>query len=156
MSTIIAWALRSETSDLSQARDEPLRLMLGQVGLHNNNSGAMVKSVAKIIVTLDEPGQWEIPAFSLQNDGRLSMNHEFCDSVKIYYTTDGSEPGVHSAVYNPSTSDKQPALIQPVSLEGVTVVKAVVVGFGKYDSDSTPLIGELLPVGNTVGVVVLF
>ena len=56
------------------------------------------------------------------------------DQVKIYYTMDGSEPTVHSAVYNPSTTYFQLQLIQPLPVQGPMTVKALAVGFGRYDS----------------------
>ena len=133
---ILAWALKSGPGGAAQAREEDLRLMLGQAGLNDANAVAMVKAVTKITVSLGELEQWGMPAFSLEDGGFLAISHEDLDQVKIYYTTDGTEPDVRCAVYNPSATYFQPALNRPVPLDGVAVVKAVAVGFGREDSET--------------------
>jgi len=55
--------------------------------------------------------------------------------VKIYYTTDGSNPGINSAVYNPSTTHFQPQLITPLPVGAPVTVKAFVAGNGRHDSE---------------------
>jgi len=57
------------------------------------------------------------------------------DQVKLYYTLDGSDPTVNSNVYNPSTTYFQPDLIRPISVNGSGTLKAIAVGYGKYDSE---------------------
>ena len=132
--TLIAWAFRQGTTNLAQADEDDLRLVIGQDGLNGANTPAMVQMTAKITVTLDDPGRWDGPSFSLQG-GLLTVSHPSLNNVKIYYTTDGTAPTVNSAVYNPSTTSFQPDLIKPIPVAGVTVVKVLVVGFGKYESE---------------------
>ena len=67
-------------------------------------------------------------------DGLLYLEHALMDQVKIYYTTDGSDPDESSAVYNPSTSYFQPELNKPLSLPPGMTVRAYAVGFGRADS----------------------
>ncbi|MBR0375808.1 MAG: chitobiase/beta-hexosaminidase C-terminal domain-containing protein, partial [Firmicutes bacterium] len=51
---------------------------------------------------------------------------------KIYYTLDGSEPDVYSAMYNPSTY--QPELNTPIEVTGDMTVRAFASGYGRADS----------------------
>jgi len=131
---MVSWAFNSDSADLAQARDDDLRLLLGQNGLNDMNTAAMVKQIAKITVSTAAADKWPAPVFSVQ-DGSLTIQHDFLDQVKIYYTTDGSEPTVASPVYNPSTTYFQPQLIKPVAVENGEVVKAFASGFGRYDSE---------------------
>ena len=132
--TIIAWAQNSNSTDLSATRDESLRLMLGQMSLDEANASAMVKGLSRIELSLAEPSSWAEPAFSLQDDGLLVIGHEAFDSVKIYYTTDGTVPDIHSRLYNHSTTYFQPELNKPLSLDGIELVMAFATGYGRYDS----------------------
>jgi len=131
---MIAWEFGSDTDDISNAREEHLRLVVGQNGLNDVNTSAMVKQVAKIIIGKEGPGIWAKPEFSFQ-DGLLKIEHELLDIVKVYYTTDGGEPTVNSAVYNPSTSYFQPHLIKPLQIESPATVKAFATGLGRHDSE---------------------
>ena len=131
---VLAWEFRSDTTELSETREDALRLVIGQTGLSNVNTVAMVKQTAVITVSPEAPGRWTQPGFSFE-DGLLTIAHEFLDQVKIYYTTDGSNPNINSAVYNPSTTYFQPHLIQPLSISSPVTVKAFAVGNGRFDSE---------------------
>jgi hypothetical protein len=131
---MLAWACRENSDDLSQT--EPLaglRLMLGQTGIHNANETVSLADVVSIQVTTEAPGRWDSPRFSVAG-GLVCILHDSMDDVKIYYTTDGSEPGEDSCVYNPSAGNLQPDLNAPFSVEPGTTVCAIAVGYGRYDS----------------------
>jgi len=136
---IAAWAYRDGTTDLSQAREDDLRLYVGQNGMSGVNTSAMVKQLAKITVSTTDPGQWAAPAI-WQEDGLIAMDHDMMDQVKIHYSLDGAEPTMFSPVYNPSTSYYQPDMNKPIPppKPGVTVT-AKAIGFGRYDSEAVIL-----------------
>jgi len=137
---MLSWAYEAGTSDLSKAKEEDLRLSVGQLGINDVNTAASVQSVSRIVVSTDEPGRWEKPALKRDESG-VSIVCDDMDRVKIYYTLDGSEPDETSPIYNPSTSYFQPELTQPIKCPPGTTVKAVVVGFGKHDSEVASFMG---------------
>jgi hypothetical protein len=138
VSPVASWAFRSGTTDIAQAREDDLRLVVGQHGLHSVNTAAMVKMMETITVSTDDAGQWPEPALSVQ-DGLLTIGHERMDQIKIHYTIDGTTPTRYSPVYNPSTSYFQPQLIQPVPVGRGATVRAFAAGFGRHDSDIVEL-----------------
>lgn len=130
---VLAWA-SAEGKDFSKAREEDLRLAIGQVGLNDVNTAAGVQMVTKITVSVQDKGRWEKPTAVLA-DGQITLTHEFLDQVKLYYTLDGSEPTVYSQVYNPSTTYFQPDLIKPIPVSDSGTLKVKAVGYGKSDSE---------------------
>ena len=84
-----------------------------------------------------EPEEWEEVTFKKipGPDGvTVTPMHPKMDSVKIYYTLDGTNPTVHSNVYNISATYYQPQLNKPILLTEDAEIRAVAVGAGKYDS----------------------
>lgn len=131
---MLAWAYTEDSGDPVAAKTlDGLRLLVGQSGLHCVNTAASVQDAATITVSLAAGGQWDAPSFRMA-DGLLYLEHALMDQVKIYYTTDGSDPDESSAVYNPSTSYFQPELNKPLSLPPGMTVRAYAVGFGRADS----------------------
>ena len=134
VSPIAAWAFMDGTRDPSQAREDDLRLFVGQDGIGCVNTSAMVKQLTKITVSAADPGRWPAPVLTWE-DGLFVMDHELMDQVKIHYALGGAEPTTDSPVYNPSTSYFQPDLNEPLPLKPGVAVKAIAVGFGRYDSE---------------------
>ena len=110
---------------------------MGQRSSGEQTNPWFVKYLADIEVSCEEPGRWPAVTFSRVSgdDGvTLQLLHESIDLVKIYYTTDGSEPTLESKVYNISASYFQPELNKPLLIDKTTVVKAIAIGPGKKDS----------------------
>lgn len=136
---VLAWEYREGSSDLSQAKSGSLRLLLGQTALKNVVVPAFVRDVVLIEVSNSAPGQWETvraePAPGKVEPGTgIVLNHPELDSVKIYYTTDGSTPDEKSLIYNPSTTYFKPELNRASTVNHDVTIKAIAVGFGKKDS----------------------
>lgn len=134
--SIIAWAW----GEKDKTRSENIRPMFGQIGPHEVNTAAFVKDLSRIEVSSAYAGAWatpepDKPAGSAVAAGTLlDLQHPQRDSIRIYYTLDGSEPNYTSAVYNPSTSYFQPQLIAPLQLTKNVTIKAFAAGMGKNDS----------------------
>jgi len=130
---MLAWAF-GEGKDISKAEDCEIRLAVGQNGINDVNTAASVQMVTKITVSEGSCGKWGIPQAFIDG-GKITLRHDYLDQVKLYYTLDGSDPTVNSNVYNPSTTYFQPDLIRPISVNGSGTLKAIAVGYGKYDSE---------------------
>ncbi|HRW13011.1 MAG TPA: molybdopterin-dependent oxidoreductase [Syntrophomonas sp.] len=130
---MLAWA-SAEGQEMNKAKEEELRLTVGQRGLNDVNTAVSVQMVAKITVSSQDNGRWAKAAASLI-DGKISLQHENLDQVKLYYTLDGSQPDEFSQVYNPSTTYFQPDLIKPIPVSGSGTLKVKVIGYGKHDSE---------------------
>lgn len=135
---IIAYEYRENSDQLSEVRADSLCLIIPQAHVNEQTQQVFVKGVKEIIVTRDDPGKWEeatvFPAegIIIKND-TIKLQHQELGQVKMYYTLDGSTPSEKSTLYNPSTY--QPELNQPIVIERDTIIKVLVKGFGKYDSD---------------------
>jgi len=136
--SIVAW----EWGD-SVARPENIRPFFGQSGPMDVNTASFVKDLAKIEVSTASAGVWEAPAASIADGDivpagtELSLMHEYMDSIRVYYTLDGSEPDYNSLVYNRSTSFFQPHLIVPIILTESVTIKAFAAGFSR---DASPVV----------------
>ena len=133
---IISW----EWGEAGAVRPENLRFFIGQRGPMEVNTSAFVLNLVRIEVTSAYPGTWAAPVPSLADGSvvefgtELRFTHDNMDSIRVYYTLDGSEPDYNSTVYNPSTSFFQPHLIKPVFLAKSVTVKAFAAGIGKEPS----------------------
>lgn len=117
-----------------------MRLIIGQRWVTEQNNLWYVKYVDRIIISTEEPGKWSNvtadPAGGVVKKGAsVVLGHEQFDSVKIYYTMDGSEPDGNSAMYNVSASYYQPQLNVPIEITEDTTVKAIAIGTSKRNSD---------------------
>lgn len=130
---MLAWAF-GEGKDISKAEDCDIRLVIGQNGISDVNTAASVQMVTKITVSEDVCDKWNTPQAYIDG-GKITLQHDNIDQVKLYYTLDGSDPTVNSKVYNPSTTYFQPDLIKPIPVNGSGTLKAIAVGYGKYDSE---------------------
>jgi hypothetical protein len=76
-------------------------------------------------------------------------------NAKIYYTTDGQAPTVHSTMYNISAPHWQPELNVPFAINGETVVRAIAVatGFANSPELSFSVAGSFIP--GTAGLALM-
>jgi hypothetical protein len=134
---IIAWAW----GENGEAREEDIRPFIGQRGPLDVNTSVFVKSLSIIEVSTMPDGNWDAPGADVPDGAKIAagtelvLTHDRMDSVKIYYTLDGSDPKYDSTVYNPSTSYYQPDLTRPLILSQSVTVKAFAGGFGRGDSE---------------------
>lgn len=115
-----------------------LRLIYGQLDAQEQTSVGFVKSARIITVTCGTVRQHPVPEAAAERleNGQYSVELKSSDvNAKIYYTTDGSAPTVHSVMYNVSAPHWQPQLNVPFIVSGDTVVKAIAVATGYADSE---------------------
>ena len=134
---IIAYNWKQGGADLADVRPDAPCLVLGQTDWLQHNNPVFVEGVTYIEVS-DESEQWPPPFLwpeqAVYHRGdRIKLQHDAYSNVKIYYTLDGSEPDVYSAMYNPSTY--QPELNEPIEVTGDMTVRAFAAGYGKADSE---------------------
>lgn len=133
--TIVAFSDSGKSFDLM--RDVPLVLTMGQRMEGEQNNPWFVKSMQTIEVSNEDPGQWAQVTFTKTPgpDGvTVELRHPNFDSVKIYYTIDGTNPTINSKVYNVSASYYQPELNKPIVVAEDTEIRAIAIGAGKNDS----------------------
>ena len=130
---LLAWAW----GDVGKVREESIRLHFGQSGPLDVNTASFVKDLCLIEVSTVPAGTWAAPGASIESGAsvpagtELELLHGNMDSVRIYYTLDGSEPDYDSMVYNPSTSYFQPDLNKPLILDRNVTIKAFAAAYGK-------------------------
>jgi hypothetical protein len=115
-------------------------LLFGQTHIGDQNNIGFVSDVYRLEISRQEPEHWSNPS-TYPLDGpvakgtavNLEQKEMSGGFAKIYYTRDGSDPDESSLLYNPSTY--QPELNGPIIIEEDTIIKAVVKGLGKYDSE---------------------
>ena len=134
---IIAYRWREGTDDLSGVRDENPCLIFGQRNPFEHTNPAFVENISEIIIS-DAPCETWPMASTFPMPGPIArgetvkLQHPDYGLVKMYYTLDGSEPTMLSAMYNPSTY--QPELNRPIPITEPTTIKVIVCGYGKADS----------------------
>ncbi|NLT47005.1 MAG: hypothetical protein GXX92_01195 [Clostridiales bacterium] len=126
-----------------------LCLTMGQRAVGEQNNPWFVKYLKTIEVSTAEPERWEEVTFKKTPgpDGvTITPVHPRMDSVKIYYSLDGTNPTVHSRVYNISATYYQPQLNKPILVTKDAEVRAIAIGAGKNDS---PVSTTTVTFGNT-------
>ena len=135
---IISYRWREGTDDLSEVRyDRPI-LIIGQRNVFEHTNPAFVVGVSEIIVYSEPADVWPMAStFPLQGSlaagDTVKLQHASFGLVKLHYTLDGSTPTLYSPMYNPSTF--QTELNRPIPITGPTVIKVLVSGYGKDDSE---------------------
>ncbi|MCL2125763.1 MAG: chitobiase/beta-hexosaminidase C-terminal domain-containing protein [Oscillospiraceae bacterium] len=130
---MVSW----EWGDVGRVRQENLRVFFGQNGPNEVNSAAFVSNLSVIEVSTAALGTWAplgatVPDGSIVAAGtEVGFLHDNMDSVRIYYTLDGSVPTYDSAVYNPSASHFQPQLTVPFVLTENVTIRAFAAGLGR-------------------------
>jgi len=142
-------ALQSAESDDFAHMDDsdaPL-LVMGQRWISEQTNSAFAKYVKAIEVSTAFPDKWENPIFTpvggeVPIGTRVELTTSDMDGDNIYYTTDGSDPGHQSTMYNwikkrwwNSRSDELADINHPIEITQDMTVKAVAIGFGKDDSE---------------------
>ena len=130
---VIAWSW----GDVGNVRPENIRPFFGQRGPWEVNTASFIKDLRLIEASTESAGAWAAPEAGIPDGAvvapgtELELLHENMDSLRVYYTLDGSEPDYDSPVYNPSTSYFQPYLIIPIVLEQNVTVKTFAAGYGR-------------------------
>ena len=130
-------ALADSTKGFAFMTDIEPSLTMGQRVLEEQTNPWFVKYLQTIEVSTAQPEQWSPVTFGKApgpNGVTITLQHPNFDAVKIYYTTDGSNPTINSNVYNVSASYYQPQLNQPIVVSSDTEIRAIAIGAGKTDS----------------------
>ena len=135
---MIAYRWREGTDDISEVRDDKPVFIFGQRTPYEHTNPAFVVGVAEIIVDFEPCEAWQaadtFPRPGLIEPGEtVKLQHPFFGLVKMYYTLDGSEPTMLSALYNPSTY--QTELNKPIPVTEPVTIKVLVTGYGRDDSE---------------------
>ena len=145
---IITYRWREGTIDLSELRDDKPTLIFGQRYMAEHTNPAFVEEVAEIVIDTTPSETWAAAStFPLPGpitEGEtVKLQHQFYGIVKMFYTLDGSDPTTASKMYNPSTY--QPELNVPILIPEHTIIKVLVTGYGKNDSEIATF--EFDPIG---------
>jgi len=135
---IITWSWRDGTDDMSAIRDDKPMLIFGQRNPFEHTNPAFVEALSEIIVDYSPSLTWPM-ASTFPGPGQITtgdtvnLQHPSYGLVKLHYTLDGSDPTPLSAMYNPSTY--QPELNRPITITEPTIIKVLVTGYGRNDSE---------------------
>lgn len=95
-----------------------------------------------IEVATESLGQWDMPwakpdSGSVIPGTTVKMHYEddTLYHTRIYYTLDGTEPTVHSNIFNISYPTFRPWFNKPIPVTGDITIKARAIGLGKLDSE---------------------
>ncbi|NLV21990.1 MAG: hypothetical protein GXY49_08395 [Syntrophomonadaceae bacterium] len=135
---VIAYEYKEGSADMGSAVADVPCLIIGQRNPFEHTNPAFVVNVAEIIVSSRDPGQWEAVTTFPAEGGiavgeSVKLQHKFSGLVKLHYTLDGTDPTELSPLYNPSTY--QPELNVPIPIKETTVIKVLVSGYGKHNSE---------------------
>ena len=135
---ILAFRWREGADDMDSLREDRPSLIIGQRNPFEHTNPAFVVGVTEIIVSGEPCQVWPMASTfplpgSIAEGETVKLQHPDFGLVKLYYTLDGSEPTALSAMYNPSTY--QPELNVPIPITGQTLIKVLVSGYGKLDSE---------------------
>ena len=135
---IIAYRRREGTDDLRAIRDDKPCLIIGQRNPYEHTNPAFVENVSEIIVSDAPCARWPMASTfpapgPIASGETVKLQHPSYGIVKLHYTLDGNEPTMLSKMYNPSTY--QPELNAPIPITEPTLIKVIVCGFGKTDSE---------------------
>lgn len=133
-------ALKTGEKGFGQLEKADPVLMMGQRSVNEQNNPWFVKSVAKIEISAKPIEKWSAPVADpasgeVTNGKEIKLLHKQLDSLKIYYTLDGTDPTINSSMYNKSASYYQPELNLPIKIEKNTTLKVIAIGAGKPNSD---------------------
>ncbi len=124
-----------------------LLLLMGQRAVTEQTAQLFVKNVVRIEVLTTEPEKWDNPQANpgsgeVAAGTMVALSNTYMDEDKIYYTTDGSTPTVNSPMYNwiagrwwSQRQDDLDSINHPIGITKDTIIKAITIGPGKYDSD---------------------
>lgn len=141
--------LSAEGSDDPAAMNDMYTLLLlcGQRAVTEQTNNLFLKYVNKIEVLTDDPPQWDKPKVNVDSGEvaagtLLELSTKGSDVDKIYFTTDGSTPDINSPMFNWSAKrwwnqrpDSLSSINKAIEIRENTVIKAVTIGPGRYDSE---------------------
>lgn len=139
--------LEGVLDDDNLSRSDANHLLFGQRAVTQQTNAKFAKKVNRIEILTDPVQKWdnptadtapgEVPAGTL-----VRLSGPFNDEDKIHYTTDGSDPTIESPMYNwiakrwwSSRQDDLDEINKPIEITEDTIIKAVVIGPGRADSD---------------------
>lgn len=135
---IITYEYKEGSADMKAAQPDEPCLIIGQTNPGEHTNPAFVVNVSEIIVSAKPAEAWET-ASTFPQEGIIAagetvkLQHKSFGLVKLHYTLDGSEPSELSPMYNPSTY--QPELNVPIKINKDTIIKVMVTGYGKKNSE---------------------
>lgn len=130
-------ALSDSSKNFASMNPIELSLTMGQGVLGEQNNPWFVKYLNIIEVSTENPEQWQAVEFAKKvgADGvSVIPSHPNLQSVKIYYTLDGTRPSIKSNLYNVSATYYQPHLNKPILITKDTEIRAIAIGPGKTES----------------------
>ena len=138
VSPVVAFEYKEGTGDLSAVQPVTPCLIIGQRNHLEHTNPAFVENLKEIIVSAERAVKWDkasvFPVSGIIPSGdSIKLQHPEFGLVKLFYTLDGSDPTEFSAMYNPSTY--QPELNKPIVFTVSAVLKVLVTGFGREDSE---------------------
>lgn len=126
---------------------QSLQLMLGQRAVTEQTGNLFVKYLCRVEVLTTEPDRWDPPEANpapgvVPKGTMVTLSNLNMDDDKVYYTTDGSQPGLDSPIYNwiasrwwEERADVLGTINHPIGpIDQDTVIKAITIGPGKLDS----------------------
>jgi predicted MPP superfamily phosphohydrolase len=137
---IIAYEYKEGSDDMKEIKPDDPCLIIGQTNPLEQTNPAFVVNVSEIIVSNEEAQIWE-PAATFPKEGKIAvgesvkLQHKYFGLVKLHYTLDGTDPTEFSQIYN--ISCYQPELNVPITITDDTVIKVLVTGYGKKNSEIT-------------------
>lgn len=157
--TILALLSVEGSDNYSYMNDlNSLLLMLGQRAVTEQNGQLFVKNVNRIEVINTFPSQWESPKVNIESGKvpagtKIKFTNTPMDDDKIHYTTDGSNPTIHSPMYNWIASrwwssrgeDTVNSINKPIEITKDTTIKAIRIGPGKRDSNIATFTYQVIP-----------
>ncbi len=122
-------------------------LIYGQRAVTQQTNSRFAKNVVQIEILTSPVPKWDRPVAvpepgEVQVGTMIRLNSLYNDEDKVHYTTDGSDPTILSPMYNwiasrwwSTRGDVLDEINRPVEITGNTVIKALVTGPGRLDSD---------------------
>ncbi len=145
---ILALLSAEGSNDPGKMNDrDALLLVMGQRAITEQTNNLFLKYVSRIEVLTTAPEKWDSPKANIPSETvvpagtKIELSNKHSNEDKIYYTTDGSTPTVHSPMFNWSASrwwelrDDLEGINQPIEVKEDTVIKMITIGPGKEDSD---------------------
>jgi hypothetical protein len=122
-------------------------LLYGQRSVTQQTNARFAKYVTAIEVLTDPVAKWDNPTADpvpgeVAAGTMVQLKSPFNDEDKVHYTLDGSNPTIHSPMYNwiasrwwASRPDELEEINHPIEINENTTIKAFVTGPGRADSD---------------------
>jgi chitodextrinase len=150
---MIAWKSGSSPHPEELSDDENLstadanHLLYGQRAVTQQTNARFAKYTTTIQVLTDPVQKWgnptaSVPPGEVAVGTKVELHSPYDDEDKVHYTLDGSDPTIHSPMYNwiasrwwSSRPDVLDEINRPIEITQDTTIKAFVTGPGREDSD---------------------